>query len=87
MFGHTVKDEIVFEACGTFKAIHKAEDRLAREGYTTGSMCGNEPIGFAKGTDYIAKWRNIDRSEYPKLDGVIVSDDFREGSVKIVYFD
>lgn len=85
MFGHFVTNEIVFEACGTFKAIHKAEEHLAREGYTVGPMCCNEPIGFAKDMDYIAKWRNIDPSDYPRLNGVIISDDFREGSVKIIY--
>lgn len=86
MFGRFVVDEIVFDACGTFEAIHQAENHLAKEGYTVGCLCNNEPMGFAKGVNYVAKWRNIDPNDYPRLNGVIISDDFREGGVKIVYF-
>jgi hypothetical protein len=51
-------------------------------------MCCDLPIGFAdkERYDYVAKWHNLDKSDIEKLDGVLLSDDFREGSVKIVTF-
>jgi hypothetical protein len=51
-------------------------------------MCRTEPIGFADAdvVDYVAKWYNIDREDKGKLDGVMASDDFREGGVTIVFF-
>ncbi len=69
-----------------FKNIHTASDRLRDEGYSLGSMCRDEPIAFAKGERYIAKWRNIGYEDYPKMDGVLMSSDFRNGEVTIVYF-
>jgi len=80
---------------GAFVAINKARERLQKEGYIIGSMCLDEPIGFAKKeeTDYVAKWRNIPTREYPRLAGTITSDDlkgtrrgFRDGHVTINYF-
>jgi hypothetical protein len=78
---------IIVEAKGTFLAFHEAENLLKEEGYTIGSMCLNEPIGFADGEKYkyISKWYNMDREEHMLLDGVIISDDFREGGVEILY--
>ena len=85
--GRRIKKIINFEACGTFGAITKAEEYLKKRGYTVGSMCHNLPIGFAKGYKYIAKWRNIPPSEYYKLDGILVSEDFREGGVQILFYE
>jgi len=50
-------------------------------------MCRNEPIGFADNDvyDYVAKWYNIDVSDRLKLDGVMISDDFREGGVEVLF--
>ena len=73
-----------FEAAGTFKAIHAAEKYAKAEGYNVGSMCRDMPIALSKEAEYIAKWRNIDPSEYLLLGGVLLSDDFREGSVLFV---
>jgi len=73
---------------GTFASVSEAEDRLRKMGYTIGSMCSDEPIGFAcnEKYDYIAKWRNIDPIDRKKVDGVIISNDWREGSVDIIWF-
>mgnify|MGYP001388052133 CR=1 FL=1 len=88
LYGREIIKEVKIESCGTFKAISKAEEILEKEGYTWGPVCCNEPIGFAKKTltSYIAKWRNIPAIEYFKLSGIIVSEDFREGGVEILYF-
>ena len=77
-----------FPPAGTFQAFYNAEKRLKELGYVTGSMCRTEPIGFADAevVDYVAKWYNIDKEDKGKLDGVMASDDFREGGVTIVFF-
>jgi hypothetical protein len=73
---------------GTFASVSEAERRLREMGYTIGSMCSSEPIGFAcnEKYDYIAKWRNIAPDERKKVDGVMISTDWREGSVEIIWF-
>lgn len=71
-----------------FSAIHTAEDRVALLGYTPGSMCGDDPIALScnPSITYVAKWENIKRSEWGKIDGLIISEDFRNGDVAIVLF-
>ncbi len=77
-----------FPPAGTFSAFYSAEKRLKELGYVTGSMCRTEPIGFADAdvVGYVSKWYNINREDKGKLDGVMASDDFREGGVTIVFF-
>ena len=86
--GREILHTETFQPAGTFKAFYNAESRLNELGYTIGSMCRNEPIGFADADKchYVAKWHNIDREDKGKLDGVMVSDDFREGGATIVFF-
>jgi len=83
-----VKNVIKFDASGTFGAVRKAESRASELGYTRGSMCRDEPIGlaWAEEVQYIAKWYNIDAKDRAKLNGVLLSDDFREGDVWLVEF-
>jgi len=84
-----IQKEVIIKADGkTFSAINKAETILKEEGYTVGSMCRDEPIGFADAKKYerIAKWYNLDSNDKKKLDGIITSTDFREGDVKITYY-
>lgn len=85
-----VKKEIVINSTGTtFGAYHTACELLKSEGYITGSMCRDEPIGFAKADEcsYIAKWRNLSGNERKLVDGVMTSNDWREGDVTITYYD
>ena len=85
--GRPVVHEVSFPAGGTFDAIGKAEDYLKDLGYARGSMSRDEPIGFAQGVDYIAKWYNIGREDRARLDGVIIPEpEFREGGVRILFF-
>ena len=82
-----VVHEVSFPASGTFSAIGKAEEYLKDLGYARGSMSRDEPIGFAQGVDYIAKWYNIGKEDKAKLDGVIIPEpEFREGGVRILFF-
>ena len=78
-----------YEPAGTFTAFRSAEDFLKELGYVVGSMCMNDPIGFADADQYgyVAKWQNIDVPERSHLDGVIISDDFREGGCRILFFN
>mgnify|MGYP007090084347 CR=1 FL=1 len=77
-----------FAPAGTFQAYYKAEQRLKDLGYTVGSMCGPEPIGFADADQYhyVSKWYNMNWDEKNLLDGVMISEGFREGGVKILFF-
>jgi hypothetical protein len=76
-----------FLPSGTFGAIREAETHLKELGYCTGSMCRQEPIGFAYGVDYVAKWYNLDSSDKALLDGVILPlHEFREGGATILFF-
>jgi len=86
--GRDVIKKVNIKVEGTFASVSEAEDRLRKMGYTIGSMCSDEPIGFAckEKYDYIAKWRNIDPIDRKKVDGVMISNDWREGSVDIIWF-
>ena len=82
---------------GAFVAISKAEQYLKSMGYVVGSMCMDMPMGFAKSdkVNYIAKWRNIPKEDYSKLDGIIIPfkpndierHGFRDSWVKILFFE
>lgn len=81
---------------GAFVAISNAEQDLKSKGYAIGSMCMDMPIGFAKSdkVNYIAKWRNIPKEDYSKLDGIIIPfkpndgkrQGFRDSWVKVLFF-
>jgi hypothetical protein len=68
-----------FDSTEDFEAVTKAKNFMLENGYRIGSMCGDEPMACAKDVSYIAKWRNIDIEEWPKVQAVIVSEDMRNG--------
>ncbi len=86
--GREIVKQITIKLEGTFQSFYAAEGKLKQAGYTVGSMCGGEPIGFADAEkyNYISKWRNMTSEEHTKLDGVMISNDWREGSVDIIWF-
>jgi len=78
----------VFKHTGDdFSAFQQAEDWVASMGYSSGSMCGKEPIGLANGDAYIAKWYNLSGSDRGALDGTMTSTDFRDGDVIVTIKD
>ena len=86
--GKKVKEIINFPATGeTFVAFRTAEAKAKELGYDVGSMSRDEPIAFARNCEYIAKWYNISHYEYPRIEGVLLSEDFRDGSVQLVIFE
>lgn len=73
---------------GTFQSFYAAEALVKELGYEVGSMCADQPIGFALGYDYVAKWYNLSQENKNSLDGILLHDGgFREGGVRIVFFN
>lgn len=86
--GRMVKEKHTFKVEGTFKSINAARRWLYENGYNEGSMSKNNPIGIVKGQyNLTQKWPNMYPSEKAELDGVIVSNDFREGEVIVYIFN
>lgn len=91
--GRTIKKELPIKAGSMakdvpFLAWYKAQEYLATFHYVWGSMDGDNPVGFMLGV-YRApqKWHNLDKDDKFKLDGIIISDDFRHGDIKIIFFE
>ena len=86
--GRDVVKKVNIKVEGTFSSVYEAEIQLRKMGYTIGSMSGGQPIGFACGEKYgyISKWYNMNPEEHNLLDGVMISKDWREGSVDIIWF-
>ena len=86
--GREIETKVTFPAAGTFVAIGNAKSFLKKKGYILGSMQRGNPIGFIKGSDceYISKWDNMTGAEHKQLDGVILSDRFRESDVTVIFF-
>lgn len=82
----TINKKIVFEktfkAGEDFAAHSEAIEFLKRFGYSVGSMQRTEPIGVALGDCDISKWRNLG-PDVTELDGVMVSESFRNGDVTV----
>jgi len=84
--GRVIVDAFTFEPDGTFGAFSKAARIISEMGYTVGSMCRDEPIGFAD-VEYIGKWNTIKRNEHSRLIGIIIPlPEFREGGVRVIFF-
>lgn len=70
-----------------FGALYEATDLLQREHHGVGSLDGNNPIAVKKDLYYLKKWHSLSKEDKDKLDGVLVSSDFRNDSVKIIFFE
>jgi hypothetical protein len=80
--GQQLPFEKVFAGNGeTFGAVAEAKKWLYRFGFDVGSMQREAPIGIARNAD-IAKWHNLGHDR-KLLDGAMVSNDWREGSVTV----
>ena len=74
-----------FSSTEDFDAVNQARNYLRKQGFYIGSMCGDEPIAASTKVRYIAKWRNISIDDWPKIEAVMVSQDFRNGPSVFVY--
>ena len=85
--GKSVDEEKVFQKSERdFGAVTEAENYVESLGMSIGSMQSDNPRALAKGKLNIAKWWNIDKDDYQRIDGLMLSDDYRNGSVVVVTF-
>lgn len=84
--GREVVSRKCFNNKGSFRAYRAAQAYVQDKGYSDGSMARNMPIGLMKGSFSVAKWYNLSELNIRELDGVIVSNDFREGKVEVILF-
>jgi hypothetical protein len=87
--GREIKKSVKYPCVGeTFSAIGKAQEDLRKHGYIYGSMQREAPMAIAKASkvSYISKWHSIYMEDAHKIEGVILSEDFREGDVYVIYF-
>jgi len=87
--GKEIQFAMTFKSNGrSFSSFYEAEQMAKDLMFTCGSMCGDEPIGLAKDSEcsYIAKWRNIPSEHRTLVDGLILSNDFRNGDVELIIF-
>lgn len=86
--GREIKEEHSFKINGTFQSLYDAQSWCYKNGYSYGSMSKDEPIALKYGPyDLPQKWKNFDNEEIALIDGVIISNDFREGEVIIFIFN
>ena len=83
--GRTVTNQIEFNEPGTFMSYHAACKWCSDNGYSYGSMDGDNPIAIWKGECSISKWYNLSKEEKGSCDAVMVGD-MRDGPVSIYIF-
>lgn len=74
----------VYAGGSDFEISHAAEACAREQGFNIGPMEGSYPRALSRRAKYIAKWSNIPRSEFPKIEGLILCDDFRNGTEAVV---
>ena len=83
--GRTVINQIEFNEPETFMSYNAARNWCKPNGYSYGSMNGDNPIAIWKGECSISKWHNLSKEEKNSCDGVIVGD-MIEGPVSVYLF-
>lgn len=69
-----------------FQASREVEGLARSMGYAIGSMEHSNPVALYRGASRVGKWNSLDSECVKRLDGIIVSDDFRSGPVVMVKF-
>lgn len=85
--GREIKERKTFYVKGTFESLYAAKAYLQKNGYSEGSLARNLPVGLLKGDYNIQKWYNLSDMDIAELDGVMLSADFREGNVELLFFN
>lgn len=93
ILGREVKETYTFKEKGTFQSMYAAQGWCSKNGYSYGSTSNNrltgakEPVALRKGEyDLPQKWYNFSAIHKLWADGVMMSNDWREGEVKIYIF-
>lgn len=89
--GREIKQLKTFKREGVFKSLYEAQGWCRESGYVYGSLCRDLPIALKKGLNFDSynlpqKWKNMDEEDIESVDGVVLSEDFREGSVTVILF-
>lgn len=94
MLGHIVKSEKTITRCPNveFGALYEAFAEIQDALYLTGRLDADNPIGFSRNPPFtemglLPKWRNLSKEDKAKLDGVLLSANFRNDAVKIIFFE
>lgn len=88
-FSREIKEFKVFDSigCVDFSNLYRAVTWLYCKGYDKGSLSLDMPIAIVYGKyELYQKWYNLTEKEKNNVDGVMLSDDFRNGVVKILIF-
>jgi hypothetical protein len=88
--GRKVKGEQIVPAGSgkvEFGAALEAQMLLNNKGYFVGNIDESNPIPFTYDDFALCqKWSNLSKEDKAKLDGVLVSEDFKTKYVKIIFF-
>lgn len=76
-----------FPCTGIYEGYLAAESRLHDMGYELGQQFKNDPIAFSRDNKKLGKWQNIREDELSQLDGIILSEDFRECGCDVLFFN
>lgn len=92
--GRDVHSKLSFKEKGTFKSFWAAQGWLTCHGFSYGSTACNRgvggpvPLALCKGEYTLPqKWHNLTHAEKKSVIGVMISNDFREGEVTIIFFE
>lgn len=80
--------EKTFKEEGTFQGMYAAQKWLHDEGYSYGSTTRHsDPVAIRKGEyDLPQKWHNFSALGRQSVDGIMTSNDWREGEVKVIIY-
>lgn len=93
--GRDVKFKKVFSFVNDelpFYSLYESQHWLRNNGFVYGSLCGDAPIAIVKGEDFSCynlpeKWKNFSDEDKSLINGVLVSDDFRNAPVRLFVFN
>jgi hypothetical protein len=85
--GRKIVSEKVFQGStkDDFEGYYQALTYAKSQGYVAGPLQRDDPVACAKCMEYVAKWRNIAREEYPKVEALLIPlGDVRNDSILFV---
>jgi hypothetical protein len=73
---------------GTYHNMYTAQEWLYKSGFLFGSLDRTfDPIAFQKGRYALPeKWHRFTVKDKASIDGIITSNDWREGEVKVIIY-
>lgn len=83
-----IKQTIEFTETGTFQSYYRALEWLKENRYSYGSTCIGYPVAIKKGIYNLPqKWKNMSATQRKWVDGIMESNDWREGTIKITLYN